>query len=725
MGIERIARIALVLLVCAAPLQARQEAPPDGSPPLFLIDSDTRVASVGFRFTDGGIDETRLTQRIALHDPGALGRIRRMLAWLPFIAAPAPERFRPIQLQKDKVRLAQFLHRDGFPDAAVDYEVVLDTVANAVAVTFLVKQGEPRLLDSVTVAGPDGDSLDVPARLQSPWRDFRTSLAAERGERLSDVLDTRLRGRTLDWWRNHGYAFADVTSRVDTMGPDSRRLAAILALTVNPGPYARVGSIEVEGNHALSRKTILRELPFATGDEFRSNRLTAGQSRLFSLDLIRFALVSMADSQPADSTADVRIRIEEGSLHLIEGRVGYTSEQGIAAETSWSDRDFVGGARRLTLNGRANTGWWSGPPGPNSSYTVSATLRQPWLGDYRVSGLLSPFFGYRDDVRDRSAQLGLDATVVWERGPLHTLSASWGFANRRVYTARGGALTGTAGFLDFLRSRDTLDVDIRSSGFKTSATWGRLDDPVAPRSGWITRFGTQVTGPRALSNVEYVRLDGRVQAFLPIHSRGALLLRGGAGRLFPLGSSVPSGGDQVQTFLRLRDGLFTAGGTQSVRGWGADLLGPKIPDIPVSTQSDSVMFGTASRYVPLGGLDRWTASIELQLGMPFVRGPHSIHAFLDAGRVWTADGRFAAPDSAPSLLSLDDGTRFGAGAGIQLATPVGPLRLSLGYKLNPGLLDVRDPADVGRALLAGTPIEAVPTHNGRRWQLHLSIGRSF
>ncbi len=196
--------------------------------PLFLIDSETRVASVGFRFTDGGIDEMRLTQRIALHDPGMISRIRRSLAWLPFISAPAPERFSPIELQKDKVRLALFLQQDGFPDADVGYEVVLDTTDNAVAVTFLVTPGEPRLLDSVTVAGPDGDSLDVPAPLQSRWRDFRARLAAERGERLSDVLETRLRGRTLDFWRNHGYAFADVASRVDTTGPASR-FAAILA----------------------------------------------------------------------------------------------------------------------------------------------------------------------------------------------------------------------------------------------------------------------------------------------------------------------------------------------------------------------------------------------------------------------------------------------------------------------------------------------------------------
>ena len=500
--------------------------------PLFLIDSETRVASVGFRFTDGGIDEMRLTQRIALHDPGMISRIRRSLAWLPFISAPAPERFSPIELQKDKVRLALFLQQDGFPDADVGYEVVLDTTDNAVAVTFLVTPGEPRLLDSVTVAGPDGDSLDVPAPLQSRWRDFRARLAAERGERLSDVLETRLRGRTLDFWRNHGYAFADVASRVDTTGPASR-FAAILALTVKPGPYARVGSIDVEGNRVLSRRTILRELPFASGDEFDANRLAVGQSQLFGIDLVRLALISVPDSQPADSTANVRIRIEEGSLYQVEGRVGFTTEQGIAAETSWSDRDFLGGARRLTLNGRANTGWWSGQPGPNSSYNVTATLRQPWLGDYRVSGLLSPFYSYRDDLRDRSAQVGLDATVVWERGPLRTLSVSWGFANRRVYTARGGALTGTAGFLDFLRSRDTLDIDIRSSGLKSTATWGRLDDPVAPRSGWITRFGAQVTGPKALSNVQYVRLDGRVQAFLPIRSRGAVLLRGGGRPALP------------------------------------------------------------------------------------------------------------------------------------------------------------------------------------------------
>ena len=86
--------------------------------------------------------------------------------------------------------------------------------------------------------------------------------------------------------------------------------------------------------------------------------------------------------------------------------------------------------------------------------------------------------------------------------------------------------------------------------------------------------------------------------------------------------------------------------------------------------------------------------------------------------------RFVAPGSS-TLLTFDDGTFFGTGGGLQFATPVGPLRVALGYKLNPSVLDLRDPGEVARALVEGTPVEAVAEEEGRRWQLHLAIGRSF
>ena len=703
-----------------ADLTARE---PSGAP-LYLIDADTRVASLAFDLGTGYVDVARLESRIAIQDPSATERLRRALDWVPFISSPAPQRFHPMELQRDKVRLTRFYRSEGFPDVEISYEVALDTLENAVDVRFEVQEGAPRILDTIFVVTPPEYGEGRSADLLDRWRSFVSDLLSERGNRLSQVLETRLRSRTLEWWRDHGHAFAEVTSSIDTTSSPQRRLASALRLDVEPGPLTRIGRIEILGNEALSSRTIRRELPFKEGDLFRSSALSEGQNQLFGLDLLRLALVGVPDSQAVDSTVTVRVQLEEGALRTIDGLTGYSSEDGLLADASWSHRDFMGAARRLDVVAQARTGLWSGDPGPNASYSLSTTLRQPWLGDFRVSGLVSPFVEFRDNLRDRSIRTGIDATVLWDRGPLRNMSVSYGFSNRVVSQARGGALTGFSDFVGFLQALDTLDATIRTSGVRYAANWGEVDDPVNPRSGWFARVGAEVSGPAGWANVQYGRVEAGVRGFLPLGVHSALILKAGAGHLMPFGKSVPKGGNETQVFLRLRDGLFTGGGTQDVRGWGADLLGPKVPDIDVQVRGDSAVFGGATRYVPLGGTDRWNGSVELQLPMPWTTGPHSIHGFLDAGRIWTSDERFVDPDE-PTLVTLDDHTVFGTGVGVQLGTPVGPLRMSVAYKLNPGLLDLREPGDVAEALLTGSPIEALEADQGRRWQLHLAIGRAF
>jgi outer membrane protein assembly factor BamA len=126
--------------------------------------------------------------------------------------------------------------------------------------------------------------------------------------------------------------------------------------------------------------------------------------------------------------------------------------------------------------------------------------------------------------------------------------------------------------------------------------------------------------------------------------------------------------------------------------------------------------------VPLGGLARWSGSLELQAPLPFIGRPHAIFAFLDAGRVWIDDRRFLPQDA---VSSLEDDVFAGTGGGLQFGTPVGPVRIALGYKLNPSPRDLRDPREVGDALLQGLPLESAPPRSGRRWQIHLSLGRSL
>ncbi|HET9948578.1 MAG TPA: hypothetical protein VFQ22_06630, partial [Longimicrobiales bacterium] len=68
---------------------------------------------------------------------------------------------------------------------------------------------------------------------------------------------------------------------------------------------------------------------------------------------------------------------------------------------------------------------------------------------------------------------------------------------------------------------------------------------------------------------------------------------------------------------------------------------------------------------------------------------------------------------------------YGTGGGLQIASPVGPIRVSVGYKLNPTRIDLLSPSDVVRALAAGESLSTLDTRAIQRWHLHLSIGRAL
>ena len=98
---------------------------------------------------------------------------------------------------------------------------------------------------------------------------------------------------------------------------------------------------------------------------------------------------------------------------------------------------------------------------------------------------------------------------------------------------------------------------------------------------------------------------------------------------------------------------FYLGGARGVRGWKKDMVGPKDADgNPIG--GDAYALGIAEFRFPLGKKN-W-------------RGV----AFFDMGNVWA------------NLEGIDPTeVKYGAGVGLRYKTPVGPLRLDYGYKLNP------------------------------------------
>lgn len=691
--------------------------------PYTVFNEDTEVRSVQFVFPDTRtFEDAELEAAIALRGRGALYGIRNALSWIPLIPDPTPYLFTPLNLQYDVARLRRFYTESGFLETEVRYEVRYQAEDNAVDVDLIISEGRPLVIRFIAITGASETNLDslLPADLQPGWEALRRRVEADSGKRLAE--ETRLRNErdVLNWWKNHGWAFAEVHTEPLV---DSAEATAYVRLAVAPGPRARIGSIRITGGESVSPDVIKRVLPFKEGDWFSGDKLAEGQRRLFAMELFRLALVDLEPESPPDSVAQVRVRIQESRPRVVTGELGYVSGAGITTSGELTHRNFLGGARSLTLSVLAETGVLGTNNIPNREFRTALTFRQPWFLHPRGSLLLSPFYHYRDDVTDRSWQYGLETSYLYQLGPNRALSLTHRYSSRKVLDYRLG--TGNSFDLETLLelialgALDSTGPNIERSTLGVTGVIGRYD-PTRLSDALQGRPTIEVTVPPNLNTIEYASLDVPVIAFKSLGRRVALSARFRAGRVFPFGKTTdgePSLLDQVE----LRDVLLTAGGTASVRGWGEGLLGPKFVNLTFTpTGNADTLLLTANGYAPVGGLQRVASSLELQMPFPGLGSSWGTHVFLDGGRVWTTDERFSGDD-----LYDEERWFFGAGAGFQVQTIVGPIRFSAGWKLNPSPLDLRDPDAVLDALLQGRPVSSVPTDWKHRLHLHLSLGHVF
>lgn len=118
--------------------------------------------------------------------------------------------------------------------------------------------------------------------------------------------------------------------------------------------------------------------------------------------------------------------------------------------------------------------------------------------------------------------------------------------------------------------------------------------------------------------------------------------------------------------------------------------------------------------------------MEFQFPLRLWDRTHYALTFVDAGRVWTPDARFVDPEEGFPLLDSFDGTFVGLGGGVSWSTAVGPIRLMVGYKLNPSPVDLRDPLALGELVVAGGgALEDIPERRWARWHVHLGFGPIF
>ena len=490
------------------------------------------------------------------------------------------------------------------------------------------------------------------------------------------------RGSIRRLYLNAGYerVVVDVEPRFD------EELEAVdLVYRITEGPQTIIEHALIVGNEQVDSATIRRELALQEGRPLGLADVAETRRRLNALGMFR-RIDIREFSHGGGNLRDVVVVVEEapatrlgygGGLEVsqrLRRKTGAASSQAVE-QIEFAPRGFVelgrrnlwGKNRSIDLFSRVSVRRKNDPANPVqpaggsgfgfNEYRILATYREPrtfgLLWDIFVTGFIEQAIRPGFDLFSR----GVNAEIRRQLTPTVNASVSYGWGqnntSNKVLDPEDEPLV------------DRLFPEVRLSSFSGSLLRDTRDDVVDPTGGEVLSVDAEVAARAIGSEVGFAKTY--MQAFmyrtLPGTSRvvfaaGARVGLAVAFSQFDLVSPPADGGMGLESTLPISERFF-AGGDATVRGFAFDRLG-----LPAGTPGATI---NADGF-PQGGDAVIILNGELRVPVTHNLG---VVGFLDAGNVYDR------------VSNVDLGRiRGGVGFGVRYRSPVGPIRVDLGFKLD-------------------------------------------
>lgn len=599
------------------------------------------------------------------------------------------------RLAVDRERVEAYYRDHGYYDARVVETRVEGVGEGLVEVTLMVDEGQPVRVTRVDIEGLEA-APQARAALAKP--------ALRPGDVFSVNAYDALRDQIAAALHDNGWALGEVTQEAQVL-PEEH--SATVHYTAQPRSRFRFGPILVAGTGQVPRDRVRQQAgdEIRPGDWYDDRKLASAQNHVFAMGVFGGVRVSRGTPDEQRGIIPILVAVREAPFRSVRlgPSLGVVSNSRIdvSAVAGWTNRNFLGGLRKLDLSLTAGWAWLITPPqdqGPVA--TLAADFNQPGvLRRYIDLGLHAEVqrgleSGYQFWAQRGRVGLPIRITKrvtfvpsynleVYEldhvvsppnqQDPAHPLPSPLltSCQNISVETGHGVCL------LSYLEQR---------------IEWDYRDDPINTRRGFYTSLTVQEGGHVGGYGYQYLRFLPEARVYLPVGQRSVLAARGRLGAFVPVNESR-----NPPTVA-----LFESGGANSMRGYGQNRLSP--------------MNRLGGSWVPVGGNGLAEYSVEY-------RFPIKNNLF---GAVFTDAGYVSFPSAVPSAYryAFDPAhLQWAAGIGIRFRTPVGPLRLDLAGRL---------PTDLSRDVQAQDRFPPVPSarqdeaiHREPIMALQLTIGEAF
>ncbi|HEX9780052.1 MAG TPA: outer membrane protein assembly factor BamA [bacterium] len=529
-------------------------------------------------------------------------------------------------LQEDLERVRAFYRKHGYQDAAVSHDVYRTPSGRGLIVHLTIEEGLQHRIGGVDVAG----------EVLFPEREIREVITLKPGAVYNtESLQEDLR-MIKQYYGDRGYIHAVITPDTN-LDPVTKRVDLVYRIEERELTY--INRIDVEGNLKTRDVVVRRELRVFPGEVFDGAAIRKSIDRLYNLGYFEEVSVDTAPTDQANRE-DLVVSVREAKTGSFSFGGGFSSIDRLVGMVELEQRNFdianyptfTGAGQDLRLRVEVGT--------VRRYFDVSFT--EPWIFGYP----LSAGFDAYNRTRLRSRDLGL------------------GYEEER----RGGGLRLGKEFADTVRTGlgyqfyrteisdvvEEASADLKAEQGKTdislgslSVAWDRRDNRFSPTDGFYVFASTDLAGGIFGADREFYRAETGASYYWPHGERFVLETRARAGIVDAYGDS-----EEVPIFER-----FFGGGAGTVRGYRERHVGPRDPFSNDPIGGEATFIGTIEEVMTV---------VEDERGRPVLQ----ISVFVDTGDVWRR------------VADFGESLKSGLGVGARVSTPIGPVRLDMGYPLD-------------------------------------------
>jgi outer membrane translocation and assembly module TamA len=612
-------------------------------------------------------------------------------------------------LQRDMARIERVYEARGFFGAHARVGEVRQVAPDHVRVTIVVDEGPATINRDVTLVGLEG----LPAAVAGAARAAAAALLP-RGKRFDEEAFEKSKDELKKALTDRGYAYATVDGQVEV---DVGEHAADYGFRFAPGPFATFGAITFQGlrlttphspgENWIPEGPLRRAIDLKPGRTYSTADIASSTQALLDLGVFSSVQIvpDLPEPPPADHVVPLTVKVEPTRLHQITLGGGVEIDEiktDLHLIAGWEDHNFLGGLRDFSVRVKPGVVLYpvridnfQGPLRPLPEEWTQFELRQPGFIEARTSAFLRPQFnvfpllvevdplasapvvGYREI----KVPVGVERTLF-----------------KKLYVALSYNVQVENPF-SYVQALDPALENVVLSYPELLFHLDFRDSAVRPHSGFYIGNSLQVAGGPFGGVASDVRIQPEARAYVPLAKNLTFATRASVGFLWAsnyakdwytalensatIASEPP--GTPTRTLLTHAEQImyfrgFFSGGPTTNRGFPLLGVSPHgvVPFLNPATVSQQVQYGcdptlttfTPGRcFLPVGGFSLWELQTEVRAD---VSGPLSVSGFCEGGDVSPSEN-----DLRLRYLHLT------CGAGAAYDTPAGPIRLDVGYRIQP------------------------------------------